>query len=201
MRRHNPNTWGQFMPGRPLNTASSRSVSLRRRWALGIVPIEASSSNGVPGAVGADRAGRRPAGRDRLRNARAIHRHGTERPGSSVGQRSDREGVAARFGAGNASTADLTHRRVLPVGDLLGRGAVEVPLAALRLGSTCMDFPPFFRIHLNLIGAAFNLGRTIGLHQIRELTSHDLTRFFKVKTRAAGEELGRIAVAEVAEEV
>jgi hypothetical protein len=31
--------------------------------------------------------------------------------------------------------------------------------------------------------------------------SHDLTRFFKVETRAAGIELGPIAVAEVAEEV
>ena len=51
--------------------------------------------------------------RDRLRDARAVHRHGAERPGRSVGQRGDREGVAAGFGAGPASMAVMTHRRVL----------------------------------------------------------------------------------------
>jgi AcrR family transcriptional regulator len=57
--------------------------------------------------------GRRPAGGNRLRNARAVHRHGAKRPGRSVGQRGDREGTAAGFGARHASMAVLTHRRVL----------------------------------------------------------------------------------------
>ena len=81
--------------------------------APGVGPIEASDSNDVAGAVRAGRAGRRPAGGDRLRDARAVRRHSAERPGGSGGQRGDREGVAAGFGAGHASMAVLTHRRVL----------------------------------------------------------------------------------------
>ena len=78
-----------------------------------LAQLRQAISNGVTGAVRAGRAGRRPAGGDRLRDARAVHRHGAERPGGSGGQRGDREGVAAGFGAGHASMAVLTHRRVL----------------------------------------------------------------------------------------
>ena len=92
----------------------SRAASRRRRCA-GVGPREAAR-NGVPGAVRAGRRGRRPAGGDRWRNARAVHRHGAERPGRSGGQRGDREGVAAGCGAGRASLAVLIHRRVLSEG-------------------------------------------------------------------------------------
>ena len=77
-----------------------------------LAQLRQSDSKDVTGAVQAGRAGRRPAGGDRLRDTRTLHRHGTEWPGSSGGQRDDREGVATGFGAGHASMAGLTHRRV-----------------------------------------------------------------------------------------
>ena len=80
--------------------------------APGVGPIAASDRNGLTGAVRAGRSGRRPAGADRLRDARAVHRHGAERLGGSGGQRGDREGVAAGCGAGPASMAVLTPVRV-----------------------------------------------------------------------------------------
>jgi len=46
---------------------------------------------------------------------------------------------------------------------------------------------------LALISAVFNLDRTLGPGWVKEHTSYDLTRFFKVKTRAAGEGKGRQA--------
>ena len=54
-----------------------------------------------------------PAGTNCARSA--VHRHDSERPGSSGGQRGDREGVAAGCGAGDPSMAALTHRHVLTV--------------------------------------------------------------------------------------
>ena len=82
------------VPGRVRGTRVRRGGG---GGAPGVGPIEASDSDGVTAAVRAGRAGRRPAGGDRLRDARAVHRHGAERPGSPVGQRGNREGVAAGF--------------------------------------------------------------------------------------------------------
>src|SRR5262249_25546039 len=62
-------------------------------------------SNGVTRAIRTGRAGRRPAGGDRLCDARAVHGHGAERPGRAGGKRGDRKGVAVGFGAGHASMA------------------------------------------------------------------------------------------------
>jgi AcrR family transcriptional regulator len=75
-------------------------------------PVKPGGGNCITGAVRAGRAGWRPAGRVRLRDTRAVRRHGRERLGGAGGQRGDGEGVAARFGDGNASMALLAHSNI-----------------------------------------------------------------------------------------
>src|SRR5271165_3815258 len=110
------------LPSRVRGTRMRRGGGDR---APGVGPIEGSDSNSVTGAVREGRAGRRPAGGDRLRDARAVHRDGAERPGSSGGQRGDREGAAAGFGTGDASMAILTNRLVLSSDRWVGAGRLD----------------------------------------------------------------------------
>jgi hypothetical protein len=66
---------------------------------------ELDIQTGIARAVQAGPAGGRPAGGNRLRDARAIRRRGLERPGGPGGERGDRKGAAAGFGDGRAGMA------------------------------------------------------------------------------------------------
>jgi AcrR family transcriptional regulator len=83
-----------------------------RAGSPGAGPVTAGGGNGVTGAVRVGRAGRRRAGRVRLRDTRAVRRHGRELLRGAGGQRGDGEGVAARFGDGNASMVLLACRNI-----------------------------------------------------------------------------------------
>ena len=116
-----------------------------------VVPIEASDRKDVTRAVQAGRARRGSAGGDRLRDARTVHRYRAGRTGGSSGQRGDREGTAACFGAGHASVALLNSiaprgARVVWSPIRAGRDARCVTAALIRVPSAPTTDPPIAAI-------------------------------------------------------